>query len=142
MSVNDILTISEPLVLTSERNLRILARHIARERAQPLSEVINEIEHLYVKTAKAQYGEEYEFWSHIQQNGQIKLAQVLKIVDRVECEQREVKFTDVIAFRPDAKIGTYICNALSPIHPAKIEEWLAAAETLVQKVQISARLDT
>ena len=62
MSVHDILAISEPLVLTSERNLRILARHIARERAQPLSEVINEIEHLYVKTDKAQYGEEYEFW--------------------------------------------------------------------------------
>ena len=49
MSVNDILTISEPLVLTSERNLRILARHIAREWARPLSEVINEIEHLYVR---------------------------------------------------------------------------------------------
>ena len=65
MSVNDILAISEPFVLKSERNLRILAGHIARERAQPLSEVINDI-----------------------------------------------------------------------------EEWLAAPETLVQKVQISARLNT
>lgn len=71
----------------------------------------------YVEAAQQEYGSEFTFWARMDSAGRIEVAQVLKIVETVADERREVNFSTVKQHASNAKLGDYIVNIIDPVVP-------------------------
>lgn len=132
------LDLPEELNLKGERNLLVLANVLIRQQQIPQETASREIEAAYVRAAEAEYGAEYEFWAKLKKDGSIELAQVLKVVDLMVNEYREVALTEIRNTQSDAELGHYVVNPVTPIHPHRISEWLRSGETQIRNLSITA----
>ncbi|KIC43365.1 hypothetical protein RA27_08845 [Ruegeria sp. ANG-R] len=139
MTEDPIVEIAEPLVLEADRSLLALAGAISKEQGIPQEVAIREVEASYVRAAEAEYGPEYEFWAQIKADGTVQLAQVLKVVKAMRNEYREVALDDLRKSHPEARPGQYVVNALAPIHPHRISEWMQPRQTRVENLKITSR---
>ncbi|SMX36914.1 NusA N-terminal domain-containing protein [Octadecabacter ascidiaceicola] len=71
----------------------------------------------YVEAAKQKHGSEFTFWARVDDSGCIEVAQVLKIVETVADERREVNLANVRQRDSKAKLGGYIVNIIDPVVP-------------------------
>ncbi|NOD92948.1 hypothetical protein GS636_09155 [Ruegeria sp. HKCCD4884] len=133
------LDLPEEINLKGERNLLVLANVLIRQQQIPQETASREIEAAYVRAAEAEYGAEYEFWAKLKKDGSIELAQVLKVVDVMLNEYREVALTDIRNTQSDAELGHYVVNPVPPIHPHRISEWLRSGETQIRNLSINVR---
>ncbi len=75
------------------------------------------VEAAYVEAAEQKHGSEFTFWARLDGAGGVEVAQVLKIVENVEDEYREVKLANVITRVPTAKPGEFFLNRIKPVEP-------------------------
>ena len=132
-----VVELSEILTLRSKRNLLVLADALTQQQQIPQETAIRNIEAAYIRAAEAEYGPEYEFWARIMKDGSIQLAQVLKVVEMMRNEFREVSLSDLQQSQSHAELEQYVVNSLDPVHPPQISEWLRSDETEIQNVKIT-----
>ena len=133
----EILESADALVLRRNTFLRTLAEELAHRQQVPVREMIKEIERAYVDAAETQYGKGYTFWASVQDDGTIKLAQVLKVVEEVKTPQREVARSNLLETDPDVQLGHYVVNTIEPIHPPKFAQSVRLQETHITNLKIS-----
>lgn len=137
MSGETVIELPESLTLKNERNLLVLANTLTQQQQIQQETAVQIIEAAYVRAAEAKYGAEYEFWARIKNDGSIQLAQVLKVVEIMRNECREVTLSDLQDSQSHAELGQYVVNPLEPVHPPQIAEWLGSGETEIQNVKIT-----
>lgn len=128
-----------PFVLDSDRTLLSLAGFLADTHGIPRQQAVDEIEAAYIRAAEAEYGPDYTFWVRVKPDGSIAVAQVLKIVEVMRDERREVALGDLSDSHPDARLGAFIVNPVAPVHPAHIAEWLQPRQTTLRNIRVAGR---
>lgn len=96
------------------------------------------IEAAYVKAAEQKHGGEFTFWARIDDAGRVAVAQVLRIVETVKDEHREVKLADIILRAPNAKLGEYVVNRIDAVEPDETQMTDAKTLATIRNVRISA----
>ena len=95
------------------------------------------VEAAYVKAAERRHGSDFIFWARRNDAGHIAVAQVLKIVETVVDDHREVKLTDVQLCVPNAKLGEYVINRIDPVEPDGPQMTDAQLLATIKNVRIS-----
>ena len=137
MTAKPLLGAKGPFVLKSNRNLLVLAEVLAKANGVSVEDAVTGIEASYVRAAEAEFGTEYEFWARIKPDGTISLAQVLKVVDVVRSEYREVALGDLSRYDANAALGQFVVNELDSVHPEKIVHWLQSEGTEICNISLS-----
>ena len=127
---------AEGFTLSSDRNLLVLSERIAKERGISREQAVDEIQEAYVQAAEAEHGPEYLFWAKIAEDGAVFVAQVLRAVEVMRNPYREVALLDLQSTYPDAQLGQYIVNAITPVHPPKLADWLVPRATEISNVEL------
>ncbi|GAA6158662.1 hypothetical protein NBRC116589_08360 [Ruegeria sp. HU-ET01832] len=125
------------ITLETDRTLLTLAAKLAEKQRMSAQDAIGEIEQAYTRAAEAEHGPEYLFWAKIGKDGAISVAQVLKIVEVLTDQYREVALSDVRNNFPDAQIGQFVVNAIDPVHPPKVAHWLSPRATDISGLDLS-----
>ena len=87
-----------------------------------------------LNAAKLAYGSAYHFWAKVDDQGRPSLAQVLRVVETVRDERREVALHLLQRTNPSASLGDHVVN---PLDVDAI--WLceSASDTAVSNVMLT-----
>ncbi|HUN51287.1 MAG TPA: transcription termination factor NusA [Candidatus Sulfotelmatobacter sp.] len=126
---------------TSLNRLELLqiADAVAREKSIEKDIVLGAMEEAVQKAARSKYGVENEIRAEIdRKTGEIRVARLLEVVDKVENDATQIALTDALVRNPDAQVGDFILEPLPPIDFGRIAAQ-TAKQVIVQKVREAER---
>jgi N utilization substance protein A len=126
---------------TSLNRLSLLqiADDVAREKSIDKDIVLGAMEEAVQKAARSKYGIENEIRAEIdRKTGEIKIARLLEVVEKVENDAIQIALTDALVRNPDAQVGDFILEPLPPIDFGRIAAQ-TAKQVIVQKVREAER---
>lgn len=127
--------------VTSLNRLELLqvADAVAREKAIDKEIVVVAMEEAVQKAARAKYGMENDIRAEIdRKTGEIRVARLRQVVDRVENDAVEIALKEAEARNPDAQVGDSILEPLPPFEFGRIAAQ-TAKQVIVQKVRDAER---
>jgi N utilization substance protein A len=126
---------------TSLNRLELLqiADAVAREKSIDKDIVLGAMEEAVQKAARSKYGVENEIRAEIdRKTGEIRVARLLEVVDKVENDAIQIALVDALVRNPDAQVGDFILEPLPPIDFGRIAAQ-TAKQVIVQKVREAER---
>ena len=126
---------------TSLNRLELLqiADAVAREKSIDKDIVLGAMEEAVQKAARSKYGVENEIRAEIdRKTGEIRVARLLEVVDKVENDATQIAIVDALVRNPDAQVGDFILEPLPPIDFGRIAAQ-TAKQVIVQKVREAER---
>jgi N utilization substance protein A len=116
-----------------------IADAVAREKSIDRTVVIAAMEDAVQKAAKSRYGSENEIRAEIDpRSGEIKLARLLEVVEKVSNDATEISVKDARKRNPDADVGDFIAEPLPPLDFGRVAAQ-NAKQVIVQKVREAER---
>jgi N utilization substance protein A len=116
-----------------------IADAVAREKAIDRGIVIAAMEDAIQKAARSRYGSETEVRAEINpKTGEIRLARLLQVVERMENPSTEIELVDAKGRNPAAQVGDFMAEPLPPMDFGRIAAQ-SAKQVIVQKVRDAER---
>ncbi len=117
-----------------------MAENLAREKNISKEDVLVAMEQGISKAGRSKYGPEYDIRTFIdRQNGEIKMARYVEVVDEVMDEFKQITLADARQKDSSLKVGDFIVDPLPPMDLGRISAGVAK-QVITQKVREAERL--
>src|SRR5262245_18443060 len=94
---------------------------VARDKGIDRDEVLEAMEQAIQKAGRSKYGQEYDIRAEIDRKcGEIRRLRFREVADVIENEATQIPLADAQRLNPDADIGDFITDPLSPIDFCRI----------------------